>query len=144
MSHYLRIFYPTAKRLAKLHGILREVKNQPGKGLKKYRPEKRIDLDKILSGEFYMRSKYYLKLLLIRECIFPEECFRCGFNQKRPLDYMTPLVLDFINADETDKRKENMRLLCANCGFIEKGEKRKDKLIREYNEQLPGCEWQDI
>ena len=132
----LGIDYRTLKRLADLYGLFEEYKNQEGKGIRKWR-EGRVDLEAILDGRITIRNKYYLKKLLIREMVFEEKCSRCGYKDKKIIDNSVPLVLDFIDADESNQQLYNLRLLCPNCYFLEKGEKRVFQILKEYEKQIP-------
>ena len=136
VARYCNISYPTARGYAKLHGILDELKNPSGKGIRKLRHTE-IDLKGILEGRQCYDDKYYLKLLLIKECILPEECNKCGYNERRRLDKTVPLLLDFINGNEKNQRRENLRLLCPNCYFLERQEKKVHQILKEYERQLP-------
>jgi len=134
-ARYLGIDYRTMKGFAEIFGLFEQYKNQSGKGLKKSR-EGCIDLQSILSGQTTIGNKHYLKKLLIREMIFEEKCSRCGYKDKKIIDNSVPLVLDFIDADESNQRLYNLRLLCPNCYFIEKGEKKVLRILREYEKQI--------
>ena len=135
-ARFLRIDYRTMKRFADLYGLFEEYKNQEGKGIRKSR-NGCIDLRSILNGQTTIGNKYYLKTLLIREMVFEEKCSRCGFKDKRILSYSVPLVLDFIDGDQENQQLYNLRLLCPNCYFLEKAEKRVSGILKEYEEQIP-------
>ena len=123
------------KRFAEIFGAFEKYKNQSGKGIKKFR-EGRVDLEAILDGQSTIRNKYYLKRLLIREYILEEKCNRCGYKDKRILSYSVPLLLDFIDDNQENQQLCNLRLLCPNCYFLEKAEKRVSQLLGEYEYQL--------
>ena len=55
--------------------------------------------------------------MLLREGLIEEKCHLCGFEERRVSDYKIPLLLDEING-EKDWRRENIRLLCYNCFFL--------------------------
>ena len=68
--------------------------------------------------------------------VFEEKCSRCGYKDKRILYHSVPLVLDFIDGDENNQQLYNLRLLCPNCYFLEKGEKKVAGILKEYECQL--------
>lgn len=135
-ARFLNIDYRTMKRFAQKFAWFEKHKNQSGKGVRKLR-KGGIDLQSILSGQATIGNKYYLKTLLIREGVFEEKCSRCGYKDKKIIDNSVPLVLDFIDADESNQQLYNMRLLCPNCYFLEKDEKRILRILSEYEGQLP-------
>lgn len=55
---------------------------------------------------------------LIKEKILPECCDNCGYSMRRDFDFQVPLVLNFIDSDRNNFRKENLRFLCYNCYFL--------------------------
>lgn len=135
-ARYLGIDYRTLKKYAVKFGLFEKYKNQSGKGIRKSR-EGRIDLQSILNGRAIMGNKYYLKKLLIREVIFEEKYKRCGYKDKKIIDHSVPLVLDFIDGNQENQQLYNLRLLCPNCYFLEKSEKRVSQILMEYEEQIP-------
>ena len=50
-----------------------------------------------------------------------EECCSCGYCTRRVSDYTVPLLLDWIDGDRTNHKRENLRLLCYNCYYQEVG-----------------------
>ena len=89
------------RKWAEKFGLFEEYKNQSGKGIRKSR-EGCIDLQSILKGRITIENKYYLKRLLIRECVLEEKCSRCGYKDKKIIDNSVPLVVDFHLNGHTD------------------------------------------
>lgn len=68
--------------------------------------------------------------------MFAEKCCRCEFKEKKIINYRVPLVLDFIDGDQENQQLYNLRLLCPNCYFLEKGEKKVSRILKEYEEEF--------
>ena len=134
-ARYLGIDYRTMKRLAEIYGLFEKYKNQSGEGIRKSR-EGCIDLQEILNGHATIGNKHYLKKLLIREKVFEEKCCRCGYKEKRIIDHSVPLILDFIDGNQENQQLYNLRLLCPNCYFFEKVEKKVARILKEYEKQI--------
>lgn len=121
-ARYLNVSYNTFKKYAKLHNVwIKDGKNQRAKGIGKVsKSPKRLDLNKLLDGE-YNKRRFNIKRLkdkLIRECVLEEKCDNCGFDEKRVTDQRVPLSLVFIDDDKTNYKLENLKLLCYNCRFL--------------------------
>jgi len=105
----------TGKTLWDIH------KNQKGKGVKKpYNVGKgKYALEDILDGHYPDYSVHLLKKRLINNAEkledFPHECHNCGYSEKRITDGTIPLVLDHIDEDWKNHKKDNLRFLCYNC-----------------------------
>ena len=95
-------------------------KNQFGKRIHKnfIKHNTRADIFEILDGKrpSYDRSK--LARRLIEECIFPEECAQCGFNERRITDLKVPLILIWKDGDLRNHKQENLEFICYNCFFL--------------------------
>ncbi len=87
--------------------------NQSGKGTTK--ENSKISLDEILDGLHPNYQTYKLKIRLLKEGYFQDECCKCGWKEKPKGSEFTPCELDHINGDPTDHRLENLRLICPNC-----------------------------
>ena len=51
-----------------------------------------------------------------------EECNVCKFNEKRVLDYKTPLLLHFKDKNSNNYSLDNVQLLCYNHYFLQVGD----------------------
>lgn len=95
-------------------------KNQNGRGVKKgYNVTKGIyALKDILEGKYPQYPVYQLKRRLKNNADkvqFPYQCHNCGYDEKRITDGYIPLVLDHMDDDWTNHKRENIRFLCYNC-----------------------------
>jgi len=106
----------TGKTLWELH------KNIPGKGISKhirkvgYVPK---SLDDILNGTLPgPKDVSGFKKRLLRNNILEEKCGVCGFEERRITDYSIPIVLDWIDGDRANCKRDNLRLLCYNCHYL--------------------------
>ena len=97
-------------------------KNQRGKGVKKpYNvTQGKYALNDILDGKHPKYPVFLLKKRLINnshkpELNFPHECHNCGYNEKRVTDGTIPLILDHMDDDWTNHKRDNIRFLCYNC-----------------------------
>lgn len=144
-ARYLNVSYHHYRKYAKNYyegdKSLFEIQlNESGKGIPKYHinNKRKPDINKILSGELWIENykPHQLKEQLINEHIFPEECNKCGFNEKRILDYKTPLLLNYKDSNKTNWKKENLEFLCYNCYFLSVGDlfnKKEIKNMEDYN-----------
>lgn len=97
-------------------------KNQSGKGIPKHLKGRKKEpaLNLILSGQLDPSSfsPERIKNRLIHENLIAEECHKCGFHERRVLDYRIPLLLNFKDNNKKNYRLENLELLCYNCYFL--------------------------
>jgi hypothetical protein len=97
-------------------------KNQSGKGIPKFLPNKRKDpnvKDIITTGtgwESFTPDK--IKSRLIAEAYLKDECYYCGMNERRVTDYKAPLLLRFKDDNKCNYLLENLELYCYNCYFL--------------------------
>ena len=96
--------------------------NQKGKGIPKFLPQTKKDptVKLILEGGDGWQSftPEKIKVRAINEGFLKECCDKCGFSERRVLDYKVPLLLTFRNNNKADYRLENLQLLCYNCYFL--------------------------
>ena len=100
--------------------------NQTGKGIPKFLPQTKKDptVKHILEGgdgwQSFTPDK--IKVRAINEGFLKECCDKCGFNERRVIDYKVPLLLNFRSGNKADYRLENLQLLCYNCYFLYVGD----------------------
>jgi hypothetical protein len=131
-ARYLSVSYQHYKPWAKRYKIndgdidspsLFELhKNQSGKGIPKFLPNRRKDpnvKDIVETGtgwESFTPEK--IKSRLIAEAYLKDECYSCGFNERRVTDYKTPLLLRFKDNNKCNYLLPNLELYCYNCYFL--------------------------
>jgi hypothetical protein len=131
-ARYLSVSYQHYKPWAKRYKIndgdidslsLFELhKNQSGKGIPKFLPNRRKDpnvKDIVETGtgwESFTPEK--IKSRLIAEAYLKDECYSCGFNERRVTDYKTPLLLRFKDNNKCNYLLANLELYCYNCYFL--------------------------
>ena len=68
----------------------------------------------------------------------PEQCDICEFEEQRITDKKVPLKIDFVDGNTTNHLKENIRLLCYNCWFLNvgnlSGRKAESAILKEQDE----------
>ena len=122
-ARFLKVSYNTFVKYAKRYNMLEDFKNQAGVGIAKHYNlhSGKYNLDDILEGKYPKYDTYKLQQRLIRVGYLPEECDCCGFNEQRITDQKVPLKIDFVDGNTTNHLKENIRLLCYNCWFLNVG-----------------------
>jgi len=126
-ARFLNVTLSTYRKYAKIYkdsesgkSLYDLHKNQSGKNIAKgtvfqhgyYR------MEDILEGKHPDYNPKKLKKRLIVNCILEEKCSRCGFEERRILDYSIPLLLDWIDGDNTNHKRDNLQLLCYNCYYL--------------------------
>jgi hypothetical protein len=97
-------------------------KNQHGKGIPKFLPNKRREpnvkniVETGTGWESFTPEK--IKTRLIAEGYLRDECYHCGFSERRVTDYKTPLLLNFKDGNKNNYLLENLELLCYNDYFL--------------------------
>ena len=109
-------------------------KNKPGTGTRKRQPPSKFiaTLDDILDGKYPKYDKYKLKVRLLRSGTYEECCENCGFDERRISDYTVPLILDWIDGDQTNHTRENLRFLCYNCYYLIVGSPDHNRMRKSY------------
>lgn len=144
-ARFLNVSFPTYRLYSKMYldektgkSLFEVHKNKSGKGIPKFNSlSKEPHLHKLLqegmSKESYNLNK--LKHRLLIEGYLSNECCKCGFNEKRVLDYKVPLLLNFKSGIKSDWRLENLELLCYNCYFLHVGDiftSREQRLLEDF------------
>jgi hypothetical protein len=97
-------------------------KNQSGKGIPKFLPNRRKDpnvkeiIETGTGWESFTPDK--IKSRLIAEAYLKDECYSCGFSERRITDYKSPLLLRFKDDNKCNYLLENLELYCYNCYFL--------------------------
>lgn len=108
-------------------------KNQSGKGIPKFITSEHLDkiapIEEIVNGKVDASSfnAEKLKFKLIEAGYMLEQCYYCGFGERREVDGKTPLLLTFLNGKKHDYVNGNAQLSCYNCYFIQIGSVFTDK-----------------
>jgi hypothetical protein len=97
-------------------------KNQSGKGIPKFLPNKRREpnvkniIENGTGWESFTPDK--IKTRLIAEGYLKDECYHCGFGERRVTDYKIPLLLHFKDGNKFNYLIDNLELLCYNDYFL--------------------------
>ena len=78
-------------------------------------------LVRILNGEIekpkrWTKTKFVT--LITRDALIEDKCSLCNFEERRITDYRIPLLMDVLNGNPLDWSRDNIRLLCYNCFFL--------------------------
>jgi len=96
--------------------------NQCGKGIPKFLPNRRKEpnvkniIETGTGWESFTPEK--IKARIVAEGYLKEECYACGFCERRVTDYKTPLLLNFKYGNKNNYLLENLELLCYNDYFL--------------------------
>ena len=130
-ARFLKVSYESFRKYAKLYKdpetgktLFELHKNKAGKGIPRaFKPRLRgkYGLLDILEGKYPEYPHNRLKHRLIQNAQIEEKCSCCGFEERRITDYTVPLLLDWMDGDRTNHKRENLRLLCYNCYYLEVG-----------------------
>ena len=106
----------TGQNLFDLH------KNQCGKGIPKFLPNRRREpnvkliFEEGVGYESFTTAK--IKTRGIAEGFLRDECYICGCNERRVTDYKTPTLLNFKDGSKSNYVLDNLEILCYNCYFL--------------------------
>jgi hypothetical protein len=149
-AKFLGVSFKTYKKYAKMYktedGVtLFDVhKNQSAKGIPKFGKRRHdkasiIDIMEERVPKTFVSIKI-LKTQMIEHGIVQEKCCRCGYAEKRVLDYKAPLILNFKDGNKKNWKLENVELLCYNCYFMCVGEVFTNKqlsVMEDYTDVRP-------
>jgi len=100
-------------------------KNQSGKGIPKFMSHtpfgrKMPAIEDIINGKEDPSSfsPDKLKFKLITGGYLVEQCYWCGFNERRDSDAKIPLIMFFKDGNKHNYRDNNCQLSCYNCYFL--------------------------
>jgi len=128
----------TGKTLFELH------KNQSGKGVPKFLSHKPFGrkepaildiINGVVNPSNFNPQK--IKYRMIEGGYLKEECYKCGFHERRVLDYKMPLLMHFKNGNKMNYTLENVELLCYNCYYLSVGDIFSDKQIEGIEDHKP-------
>jgi len=135
-ARYLGVSYQHYKPYAKIYTerqpngneitLFEKHLNPSGKGIPKQLvgSKKEPALDLILTGQIDPShwSVERIKSRLIIENRIAEDCAKCGFHERRILDYRIPLLLSFKDGNKKHWNIDNLELVCYNCYFLHIGD----------------------
>lgn len=144
-ARYLNVTIDTYRKYAKLYidketgKTLYELhKNGTGKGISRIRWRKEYSLEKlesiVTSDSYRAFDQQKLKARLIYEGILRQECYKCGHNEKRVVDYRQPLILSFKDGNKHNWKLDNVEMLCYNCYFLFVGNLYTDKQVHRLED----------
>ena len=143
-ARYCGCSYPHYKKYAKLYknedgtSLFDSHLNRAGKGISKHLYKKKdiTPIMDILEGRVDV-SNYEPKEIkdrLIHESLIAEECSKCGFHERRVVDYKVPLILNFQDANKRNWVLSNLELLCYNCYFLNIGNVWSDNQLHQMED----------
>jgi hypothetical protein len=97
-------------------------KNQSGKGIPKFLPNRRKEPNVKLifetgtGWESFTPEK--IKTRGVAEGYLKDECYHCSFCERRVTDYKIPLLLNFKDGNKNNYLIDNLELLCYNDYFL--------------------------
>ena len=133
-ARFLSVCRTTFKKYAEMYGLYKQYPHFNRKGISHNRGVRVAKMEDILSGKHPNYSVHVFKERLINELILEEKCEICGFNEKRK-DGACALMLDFVDGNSKNKKRENIRLLCYNHIFIFYGRQRLS-FVKKLSEKL--------
>lgn len=139
-ARYMGVSYTHYKMWAKnydatkegYNNLFEQHLNRSGKGIPKFlKGHKDFNILDVCEGRVSPShfTPQKIKEKLIVEGYLEENCTRCGYHERRVLDYRMPLILHFKDKNKKNYQLENLELLCYNCYFLYIAEVFDDKQI---------------
>lgn len=158
-ARFLGVSWIHYKRYAKIYNhedgrtLFEHHLNRSGKGIPKFLSSKGQvgNIVDIIEGrtpiEHFTPQKIREKL--VAEGYLKEECYRCGFHERRVTDYKIPLIVHFFDGNKKNYAIKNLELLCYNCYYISVGNLFDVKHINHLEDYMPipktqEIDWSDI
>jgi hypothetical protein len=142
-ARFLKVSYEAFRKYAKMYTdketgktLFELHKNVTGKGIKRAsKPRLRgyYGILDVLDGKYPKYPHTRLKQRILKNGLMEEECCSCGYCTRRVSDYTVPLLLDWIDGDRTNHKRENLRLLCYNCYYQEVGNPLGGRMKNSYS-----------
>ncbi len=82
------------------------------------RRNQKIKLLDVLEGLYPNYDPIKLKQNLIKTGWFARKCDNCGYDKENEDDGRVPLILNFLDENTRNHKRENLEMLCFNCFFI--------------------------
>ncbi len=148
-ARYLNCSYQHLKKWMKIYdateegyeSLFHQHLNPSGKGIPKFLSGKGKEpaLIDILEGRSNIASfsPEKIKWRLVSEGHLKEECIKCGFNERRVMDYKMPLLLYFKDGNKKNWRINNIEFLCYNCYYLTIGDIFTNKQIEGIEDHKP-------
>ena len=115
-SKYIGVSFNTFKKYAKLYDLWNPVS---GKGIPHDTvPRWGLKIKDLLDGHHPNYPHWKLQEKLIKHGYLIEKCQNCGEARLRESDLKGPVLLDYLDNDQTNRHIDNLRLLCYNCYFL--------------------------
>jgi hypothetical protein len=113
-------------------------KNQSGSGIPKFLPNRRKEpnvkriFEEGTGWESFTPDK--IRTRGIAEGYLRDECYRCGFNERRVTDYKIPLLLNFKDNNKCNYLIDNLESICYNCYYLYVGDVLSPNQIRSIED----------
>ena len=118
-AQHLGVAYNTFKKYAIMYDLFEQNKNQQGKGItSKGNTGWGVKIQDLFDGKHPNYPHWKLQERIVRDGYLKQECSNCGYDEYRPADMTKPLMLDYLDDDQTNKDLANLRVLCYNCYYI--------------------------
>lgn len=115
-SKYVGVSFNTFKKYAKRYDLWKPVS---GKGIPHDTvPVWGLKIKDLLDGQNPNYPHWKLQEKLIKHGYLIEKCNNCGEDRLRENDLKGPMLLDYLDNDQTNRHIDNLRLLCFNCYFL--------------------------